>query len=301
MENIVDKNKKQKTKSRKYSMPLIKELYAKSGNECAMYNCTNKLYDYEHGAQDNICHIESLNKGPRYNPELTEEQLNSIDNLILLCANCHKRIDNLKNESIYTVEFLKKMKQEHENSINPRKYEDNQNMLNLLSPELFKYFADSLSEYVTKDIKSKKIKNSLELLCDYNDDTRKLLYTLLSKGFKKTQSGHLKVNLSNLYYKFFSDWGEAKYTSLVKLLIDDNVIKCDIDMTSLERFERLADGTYYDLYDDIEYLIFNEKWVLDTKGEILSLLLLNLYKKENGLEKELFINRKFSVLEMLKE
>lgn len=301
MENITDKDKIQKTKSRKYSMPLIKELYAKSGNECAMYNCSNKLYDNEYGAQDNICHIESLNKGPRYNPELTEEELNSIDNLILLCANCHKRIDNLKNESTYTVEFLKKMKKDHENSINPRKCDNSQNELNQLSPELFKCLADDLSFYFCKKIKIKHIENTLELLCDYNEDTRVLLYKLLSKGIKLGKSDHLKVDLNIFYNKFYSNWVEEKFVNLIRILIDDKIIECDIDYCSLERFASQSDGTLCDLYDDINYLIFNEKWILRTKGKILYLLLLKLCEKENGLEKELFINRNFNVLEMLKE
>ena len=54
-----------------------------------------------------ICHIEAVNEdGARYNPNLTDEYVNSYENLILLCPRCHTIVDDKQNIQIYSVEFL---------------------------------------------------------------------------------------------------------------------------------------------------------------------------------------------------
>lgn len=58
-----------------------------------------------------VCHIISKQKsGPRYQAGL--EDYDSFDNLIVLCANCHKEVDT--NVEEYTIEKLKEMKFSHD-------------------------------------------------------------------------------------------------------------------------------------------------------------------------------------------
>ena len=99
---------------------VIKQLYALSGNECANPSCHNKLvYPDDDAKNDQICHIEAASaNGPRFNPNQTDDERRSFDNLILLCHKCHNMIDN--NPDAYTVELLKKWKRDHE-----AKYKDN--------------------------------------------------------------------------------------------------------------------------------------------------------------------------------
>ena len=52
-------------------------------------------------------------KGPRYDPSLTEPERSSIENGIFLCSNCADMIDKNKGMD-YSVELLKKWKSEHE-------------------------------------------------------------------------------------------------------------------------------------------------------------------------------------------
>lgn len=93
-------------------------LYARSGNMCAMYGCNNVLINENTSNISEICHIEAVNDdGARYNDNLTDEEVNSYDNLVLLCPRCHAIVDNKANESIYTVEYLKEMKRIHEQQI----------------------------------------------------------------------------------------------------------------------------------------------------------------------------------------
>lgn len=98
--------------NRNIKSTVIKNLYANSGNCCAFPNCHSILVDRNVNIGE-ICHIEGLNPdSARYNPHLTDEESNSIENLILLCSNHHSLID--RDEDVYTVECLKDMKATHE-------------------------------------------------------------------------------------------------------------------------------------------------------------------------------------------
>lgn len=112
--------KTDKNKARIIPDRVKKQLYALSGNECANPSCHNKLvYPDDDAKDDQICHIEAASaNGPRFNPNQTDDERRSFDNLILLCHKCHDMIDN--NPDAYTVELLKKWKRDHE-----AKYKDN--------------------------------------------------------------------------------------------------------------------------------------------------------------------------------
>ena len=94
----------------------IKRLYALSGNQCAFPDCDVTFVSPEDGTNiSNICHIEAAEEGgERYNPNSNDTERKSFENLILLCPNHHKITDNV---NIYTVDVLRKMKQEHEDKI----------------------------------------------------------------------------------------------------------------------------------------------------------------------------------------
>ena len=100
-------------------------LYALSGNECAHPECNESLIEdatSESGAQSKgeICHIIAVSDaGPRGRQGLTETQLNSLDNLILLCRNHHSVVDR-QHES-YPASRLKKWKDDHEKRVKQRR------------------------------------------------------------------------------------------------------------------------------------------------------------------------------------
>ena len=93
-----------------------KMLWAKSGNRCAI--CKIELIT-EQKTDSNLnigeeCHIiSSKSKGPRHKSNLND--YDSFDNLILLCRNHHKTIDELWET--YTVELCKHIKMNHEHWI----------------------------------------------------------------------------------------------------------------------------------------------------------------------------------------
>ncbi|QJW90498.1 HNH endonuclease [Spirosoma taeanense] len=95
-----------------------KTLWARSGNRCAI--CRKELVAErnEHDRNLNIgdeCHIISEKpNGPRYTSDHAKDH-DDYGNLILLCKNHHKTIDELWET--YTVDLLKTFKNNHENWI----------------------------------------------------------------------------------------------------------------------------------------------------------------------------------------
>ncbi len=90
-----------------------KLLWAKSGNSCAI--CKTELLSQKNSEDFNIgeeCHIISAkSNGPRHKENLGE--YDSFYNLILLCRNHHREIDELTDS--YPEEVLTYMKMNHEN------------------------------------------------------------------------------------------------------------------------------------------------------------------------------------------
>lgn len=89
----------------------IRLLLAKSGNQCGFDFCTEVIFNDSNQLIAECCHIEAaLPEGERFNPNQTNEERRSFDNLIFLCHKHHKETDNT---NIYTVPVLKEIKSRH--------------------------------------------------------------------------------------------------------------------------------------------------------------------------------------------
>lgn len=90
-------------------------LHTKSGNRCAM--CKAVLVDAK--TESTACigenaHIYGEKLGSaRFDDSLDKKFVNSEENLIFLCSNCHSKID--KEPDRYSVKYLQTLKKEHEN------------------------------------------------------------------------------------------------------------------------------------------------------------------------------------------
>jgi len=104
-----------KEKARLFKRSTIRKLDTLSRNQCAATDCQNPLIaSDEKTIISNICHIEAANmNGPRYNADMNDDERRHFDNLILLCPECHRIIDNKDNESKYPVALLKEWKKNH--------------------------------------------------------------------------------------------------------------------------------------------------------------------------------------------
>ena len=107
---------KQLIKMRKYSRQIspntLKTLLARSGNQCAFPNCSHPIFDDNSLFIAQLCHIEGvLPMSQRHNPNKSDDETNSYENLLLLCYRHHKETDNV---DLYPVDKLKEIKDTHE-------------------------------------------------------------------------------------------------------------------------------------------------------------------------------------------
>ena len=107
------------------SYPTKILLAYRSGDRCALPDCGRNLSEGKSDDPINVgeaAHIAGEHGGgtrghpsARYDPNMTEEERNHYNNLIYICATCHKKIDAIpQGETDYPVERLRKIKTEHE-------------------------------------------------------------------------------------------------------------------------------------------------------------------------------------------
>jgi hypothetical protein len=90
----------------------IKRLFGLSRNECAMPECKSSLVVGDVVVGE-ICHIRARRKGgARYDPVLLLAEKDAFENLLLLCATCHKLVDSSPTE--YGAVWLERIKAAHE-------------------------------------------------------------------------------------------------------------------------------------------------------------------------------------------
>lgn len=108
----------------------LKQLFALSGNHCAFPDCNQRLVDENGNLVAQICHIEAAKPGgERYNPNQSDDERASFNNLIVLCANHHI----VTNDVItYTVDVLRDIKAKHEAKFINESYKVPSNILEKL-------------------------------------------------------------------------------------------------------------------------------------------------------------------------
>lgn len=187
---------------RDYKISEIKRLFVESHNQCAEPNCSNSLM-----AEDNItvigkiCHIEAANKnGPRFNEDMNNDQRRSYENLILLCDEHHRMIDNPKNESIYEKEKLLEWKQSHISQYDSSSYKVPIDYIQKFIEETKDYYKKIYSldgpyspkitlDYVERDVES----GLLKVLKTEN--------VLLLTGVSFCGKSQTAFNIANSFYK----------------------------------------------------------------------------------------------------
>ena len=99
---------------------VVKRLFALSGNACAYPSCSESMVNFNGTVIGEICHIEAAERnGQRYNEESNDDYRRSFDNLLLMCANHHKKTNDVEK---YPTPKLAIFKSEHENKFRENKY-----------------------------------------------------------------------------------------------------------------------------------------------------------------------------------
>jgi len=146
-----------------------KLLCLRSGNRCAFPGCNIILTkDETIGDKESIigdmAHIEGARTdAARYNPNMTDRERNPYRNLILLCKNHHKIIDDQPQE--YSVQKLREIKDKHEKWIEESTKKEILNItfeeLNIVTKYLVSGQSEMLDTYNIISPKDKIKKNML--------------------------------------------------------------------------------------------------------------------------------------------
>jgi hypothetical protein len=90
----------------------LRELFVRSGNQCAFPECHHPIVNSAGTYIANLCHIEAAEKGgQRFNRRQTNEQRRHISNLMLLCYRHHVETNDV---SAFDVRRMKEIKEAHE-------------------------------------------------------------------------------------------------------------------------------------------------------------------------------------------
>ena len=113
-------------------------LFAKSGNVCGFPGCTHELVTSRNIFVGQICHIEAANPGgQRFNPNSTDEQRRSFENLLLLCYRHHKETDDI---AAYDADALRTIKHQHESQHGEKPFKVNESFLHRLESEMHSFW-----------------------------------------------------------------------------------------------------------------------------------------------------------------
>jgi len=108
--------------SRSISIATQNLLWGRSAGRCEFAGCNKPLWKSS-VTQEGVnigqkAHIYSFSDcGPRGNDGISSQELNSTENLILVCHECHQKIDSAKDGERYPVSLVRQMKREHERRI----------------------------------------------------------------------------------------------------------------------------------------------------------------------------------------
>lgn len=149
---------------------VLRELFLKSGNQCAFPGCCNVMMDEMGNFIGQICHIEAAEEGgERFNPNMTNEERRAFDNLMLMCYEHHIVTNNV---SEYPASKLKKMKKDHEDRFS--------GIIQKMSNSITDY--GKVGNYSTSKV-CHKLSNVLGYGCsdDENTENSKILNRLINK------------------------------------------------------------------------------------------------------------------------
>lgn len=169
-----------------------KILWGRSGNRCAI--CKNELVidatvqDDESVVADECHIISSKSNGPRYDLSFPIEELDSYDNLILLCRIHHKMVDD--QAVTYTTNILRQMKSDHEVWVS-QKLTENQK----LQPIRIRRSKKNIPAFLTRLITGKEVLDVVANAMAYSFDNEEL----------KSQE---EVNLVGSFLQEAQEWGE---------------------------------------------------------------------------------------------
>lgn len=271
------------SKSRSVSQKTSNLLWGKSAGRCNI--CNKKLYeDSAYSTSGNYgekAHIHAFSKGgPRNSSDIEEEEINSYNNLILLCQEHHKMIDDSPEE--YPVDVLMEYKKNHENLI-----EELTDHHYTKTSVIISYFHNiDKQEIIHSDTLLKKSLISNKLLA------KDISIVKLNKGissleflsFKDCQNAasglerSFKRNMDNIIAvsEMISIFALAPQPLLIKLgiLVNDqysvNVFQCDRDEKKWILNKKTTEKINFEVHGTIENPDSEVALVIDLSAQVIN-------------------------------
>lgn len=194
--------------------------------------CSKKIGYFENDKFiGEFAHIIDLQQATlRYDPNKTTGELNSIDNIIVICPTCHTKID--KESDKYSTNDLIKQKKQYENNILISKEYSNPEYLqffdNIFKNLKGKYqFVSNRKTLLPISVKDKITRNSLSSINDVinmglsmQSNFVDYLDTLSSEEKVELRKIIMEIYLNEIKNKNISN--EDKFNNMVKELVGNN-------------------------------------------------------------------------------
>ena len=117
---------------------VLRALFARSGNRCCFPGCTSVLVNDRNLFIGQVCHIEAAEPGgERFNPDQSDDERRSYENLMLLCYPHHVETNDI---TLYTVAQLKRLKAEHEKTFGQNPFKIDESLLYKVAREMDEYW-----------------------------------------------------------------------------------------------------------------------------------------------------------------
>ncbi|MCW9705652.1 hypothetical protein [Fodinibius salsisoli] len=169
----------------------LRELFLKSGNQCAHPDCKEVMMDDNGVFIGQLCHIEAaLPGGERFNPDQSNEDRRHFDNLMLMCYTHHQVTNDVKE---YPVERLKKIKATHEErytNVEDKIFDsitDKTKKIDKKPPSDLSTISDSLNWNLKEEqleVTERDIRDFFEVLSDVPENSRRV-YTIMIERYEE--------------------------------------------------------------------------------------------------------------------
>jgi len=269
-----------KINSRNITVSVQRILWAKAAGRCEFSGCNKPLWKSSvTQEQVNIAqqaHIYSFSDdGPRGNEGTPSEQLNDLYNIMLVCHECHQKIDNEKDGGRYTAELLRAMKTDHESrielvtSIDPDKKSHvllyGANIGSHSSPLSFNTTAKALfpERYPAED-KAIELGMADSVLKDQDD----IFWQIEENNLIKKFNQRVRERLADGSIKHISIFALAPQPLLIKL----GSLMTDIPATEVFQLHREPQGWgWLEHKTDVKYFVQEPKEIAKQPALVLSL------------------------------
>lgn len=263
-------------------------LYMKSGNLCTW--CKQRLVYSNSSNLSEICHIEAVNEdGARYNPNLTNEYVNSYENLILLCANCHTLADNKYNENACSVEMLKSMKCAHEQWVE-------ESLMNkpVVEPPIkwdsydLRWVCDLYEKYYSKKIDNEYVLKTFNAMYLFNIATRSILYAIV---YTCSENRSEQIDVQRVHQ--MSGLDLYNFAEVLQFLEEQKFIKEEKYVNEDDGYED-ENGDFHLVKRNYLFKTVNGTWYLKKKSRLL--LLIVSYLRDYNRFYNFIVNRQMHLL-----